>query len=44
MRVLGQSDGLPPLPDVTYHLWVRANTVNPLVRQAYAMVRASVGL
>ena len=35
---------LPALPDVTYHLWVRANTVNPLVRQAYAMVRASAGL
>lgn len=44
MRVLGQSDGLPALPDVTYHLWVRANSANPLVRQAYAMVRASVGV
>lgn len=41
MRVLGQSDGLPPLPDVTYYLWVRANTVNPLVRQAYAMLRSN---
>ena len=44
MRVLGQSDGLPPLPDVTYHLWVRANTVNPLVRQAYRMLRGSAGI
>jgi len=44
MRVLGQSDGLPALPDVTYYLWVRANSANPLVRQAYAMVRASVGV
>ncbi|MFZ5936828.1 LysR substrate-binding domain-containing protein [Pseudomonas sp. HS6-2] len=44
MRVLGQSDGLPALSDVTYHLWVRANTTNPLVRQAYTMVRASVGM
>ena len=43
MRVLGQSDGLPALPDVTYYLWVRSNSANPLVRQAYAMVRASAG-
>lgn len=44
MRVLGKSDGLPVLPDVTYRLWIRANTVNPLVRQAYTLVRASVGM
>lgn len=44
MRVLGESDGLPRLPDVTYYLWVRNNALNPLVRQAYALIRGSLGL
>ncbi|VFR90360.1 LysR family transcriptional regulator lrhA [plant metagenome] len=38
MRVLGERDGLPKLPDVTYYLWVRPNTVNPLVRQAFDLL------
>ena len=44
MRVLGENDGLPRLPDVTYHLWIRPNTVNPLARKAYDLIRASQGL
>jgi DNA-binding transcriptional LysR family regulator len=44
MRVLGESDGLPRLPDVTYHLWIRRNAVNPLVRKAYDLIRGSQGL
>jgi len=44
MRVLGESDGLPRLPDVTYYLWVRRNAVNPLVQRAYELIRASQGL
>ncbi|MCU1740978.1 MULTISPECIES: LysR substrate-binding domain-containing protein [Pseudomonas] len=44
MRVLGENDGLPRLPDVTYHLWIRPNTVNPLVRRAYDLIRSSQGL
>jgi DNA-binding transcriptional LysR family regulator len=44
MRVLGESDGLPRLPDVTYHLWVRRNAVNPLVQRAYELIRTSQGL
>lgn len=44
MRVLGQSDGLPSLPDVTYYLWVRRNAVNPLVQRAYDLIRTSQGL
>ncbi|PCR95731.1 transcriptional regulator LrhA [Pseudomonas sp. FW215-R2] len=44
MRVLGETDGLPRLPDVTYHLWIRPNTVNPLVRRAYELIRNSRGL
>ncbi|MFT4171095.1 MAG: LysR substrate-binding domain-containing protein [Rhodocyclaceae bacterium] len=38
MRTLGASDGLPPLPEVTYYLWIRPNTVNPVVRQAYELI------
>jgi DNA-binding transcriptional LysR family regulator len=44
MRVLGESDGLPRLPDVTYYLWVRRNAVNPLVQRAYELIRTSQGL
>lgn len=43
MRVLGENDGLPRLPDVTYHLWIRPNTVNPLVRRAYELIRNNHG-
>lgn len=44
MRVLGENDGLPRLPNVTYHLWIRPNTVNPLVRWAYELIRSSKGM
>ncbi|MCF7539679.1 LysR substrate-binding domain-containing protein [Pseudomonas petrae] len=44
MRVLGEADGLPRMPDVTYHLWIRPNTVNPLARRAYELIRGSQGL
>ena len=33
MRVLGDKDGLPRLPDVTYYLWARPNAVNPVARR-----------
>ncbi|MFF7710959.1 LysR substrate-binding domain-containing protein [Pseudomonas sp. NPDC007930] len=39
MRVLGEADGLPRLPDVTYYLWVRPGSLNPLVRRAYELIR-----
>ncbi|MBD1551237.1 LysR substrate-binding domain-containing protein [Pseudomonas typographi] len=38
MRVLGEHHGLPRLPDVTYYLWVRPGSVNPLVRKAYELI------
>jgi len=44
MRVLGESDGLPRLPDVTYHLWIRPGAVNPLAQRAYELIQASQGL
>lgn len=39
LRVLGESDGLPRLPEVSYHLWVRPNTANPVARQAFELIR-----
>ena len=44
MRVLGEKDGLPPLPDVTYFLWMRNDLINPLVRHVYDMLTAQLGL
>lgn len=44
MRVLGEKEGLPPLPDVTYFLWIRPDLINPLTRQVYDMLRTSLGL
>ena len=44
MRVLGEKEGLPPLPDVTYFLWIRRDLINPLTRQVYDMLKASLGL
>ena len=43
MRVLGENDGLPRLPDVTYYLWIRPNTVNPLVCRAYELIKSGQG-
>jgi len=39
MRTLGSKDGLPALPDITYHLWIRPHSANPLVRSAYEQLR-----
>lgn len=44
MRVLGENDGLPRMPEVTYYLWIRPNTANPIARKAYDLIRASQGL
>ncbi|MGF6573726.1 transcriptional regulator, LysR family [Paraburkholderia fungorum] len=38
MRVLGDKDGLPRLPDVDYYLWIRPHSANPLVRQAFELL------
>ncbi|WP_447922629.1 LysR substrate-binding domain-containing protein [Achromobacter aegrifaciens] len=44
MRVLGEKEGLPPLPDVTYFLWIRPDLINPLTRQVYDMLKTNLGL
>uniref|UniRef100_UPI003F497A6A LysR substrate-binding domain-containing protein n=1 Tax=Cupriavidus necator TaxID=106590 RepID=UPI003F497A6A len=42
MRILGENDGLPRLPDVTYYLWARPNAVNPVARQVFSMLKTAL--
>lgn len=42
MRILGETDGLPRLPDVTYYLWGRPNAVNPVARQVFDMLKTAL--
>lgn len=44
LRVLGESEGLPRLPDVTYYLYIRHNVINPTTRQVFEMLKANLGL
>ncbi|WP_341645801.1 LysR substrate-binding domain-containing protein [Thauera sp. SDU_THAU2] len=39
LRVLGPAEGLPPLPDLVYRLYVRRHVVNPLTRQVFEQIR-----
>lgn len=43
MRALGESDGLPPLPPVTYYLWTRNDTISPLTLHVYGMLKDQFG-
>lgn len=43
MRVLGNGEGLPELPDTPYYLWTRRNVVNPLTRQVFELLRGKIG-
>lgn len=38
MRVLGDSDGLPRLPDTQFFLWIRPGTNQTLVKQAFELL------
>lgn len=40
MRVLGEAEGVPPLPPVTYSLWRRPDTISPLTMAIYDMLKA----
>ncbi len=42
MRILGESDGLPRLADVTYYLWARPNAVNPVTRHVFGMLKTAL--
>ncbi|TAM86029.1 MAG: transcriptional regulator LrhA [Candidimonas sp.] len=39
MRVLGETDGLPPLRPTTYWLWTRGDTINSLTLFIYEILR-----
>lgn len=43
MRVLGEHEGLPRLPEVTYYLWVRRHVASPLVRRVFELVSDGFG-
>lgn len=44
LRVLGENDGLPRLPDLDYYLFVRRNVINPVTRKVFDMLKANLGL
>lgn len=44
MRVLGEQDGLPPLPDATFYLWKHLNPLNPSTEHVYQMLKSNMGL
>ncbi len=44
LRVLGENDGLPRLPDLDYYLFIRKNVINPVTRKVFDMLKANLGL
>lgn len=44
MRVLGEQDGLTPLPDACFYLWKHQNPANPSTEHVYQMLKGSMGL
>ncbi|MFZ3118515.1 MAG: LysR substrate-binding domain-containing protein [Variovorax sp.] len=44
LRVLGQADGMPRLPDLVYYLYVRSHVVNPVTRQVFDTLKKHLGL
>lgn len=43
LRILGEPEGMPPLPALTYWLYVRRNVVNPVTRQLFNAMKAHFG-
>lgn len=39
MRTLGEHEGLPRLPDVTYFLWIRRRSINEAAKTAFEMLK-----
>ncbi|MES2185838.1 MAG: LysR substrate-binding domain-containing protein [Pseudomonadota bacterium] len=44
LRVLGPADGMPPLPDLVYRLYIRRHVLNPLIREVFDSLRSRMGL
>lgn len=40
LRVLGMGDGMPPLPDLIYRLYIRSHVVSPVTRQVFDNLQA----
>ncbi len=44
MRVLGEKDGLPDLPDVSYYLWMRKDAVNSVTHKVFQTIKNDLRL
>lgn len=44
LRVLGAGDGMPPLPDLVYSLYIRSHVVSPAIRQLFDSLKARIQL
>ena len=44
LRVLGAGDGMPPLPELVYRLYIRSHVVNPVTRQVFENLKARMRL
>ena len=40
LRVLGAGDGMPPLPDLVYRLYIRSHVISPVTRQIFENLQA----
>ena len=40
LRVLGAGDGMPPLPDLAYRLYIRSHVISPVTRQIFENLQA----
>ena len=39
VRILGEQDGFPKLPEINYYLWMRPQSLNPHVRRAFKLLQ-----
>ena len=44
IRVLGEADVFPRVPDVSYYLFMRKKVINPLTRLVYEFLKSNLGL
>lgn len=42
LRVLGKGDGMPALPDLVYHLYIRSHVINPVTRQVFENLKSRI--
>ncbi len=44
LRILGAADGMPPLPDMVYRLYIRSHVVNPVTRHVFEHLKTRMQL